>query len=514
MRRAAAVAAAAAALTLPAGAQATNVAFEGESMTWNGNGQQLADPTASGGQAFQNWNTGEGYKDVTLTGSVAALFALVKGDQCPREPDGSPMTDPVKIEIKVDGQPVHQGDVPNTTYAEVGGPVSIGAGTHRVSIHMTNDLRLGQDCDRNLWVDKVTLYGEPMAPDSFRNQPLSPTEPLDPQSAAWVAELQRQVAVWGPWVGTTEYSVPIYVVGAQQSPKFDFKVVSNWYGPGYDDPPNDQEFKGVPVPTPLPQGPVISDGTDRDLTVWQPATDRYWEFLETQWDAVQGYRTGKGGRIDGVSTSPGYQVDPPGWRYALTATAITPLGTTLRIPELQRGVINHAVSVGIPDPKFIHCWPAQSNDYGPSIRDYRANVEGFGDRQYNEMIPEGTRFRLRPDLDIDALHLPRFTETLAKAIQKYGMVVQDYGGAVGFQAEDWRTHWKSDPYEGENGIFEGHPRGANPPQPAYHDGFFVPHDAVKEGLFYRFPWADLQVVAVPPGKPPCSETDFTPMPGH
>jgi hypothetical protein len=103
---------------------------------------------------------------------------------------------------------------------------------------------------------------------------------------------------------------------------------------------------------------------------------------------------------------------------------------------------------------------------------------------------------------------------LAKAIQKYGMVVQDYAGAIGFQAEDWRTHWKTDPYSGENGIFKGHPRGASAPQPARQDPVFGEQPAVKEGLFHRFPWSELQVVAVPPGKPPCAEADHSPTPGQ
>jgi hypothetical protein len=239
----------------------------------------------------------------------------------------------------------------------------------------------------------------------------------------------------------------------------------------------------VPVPTPLPSGPVVSGGTDGEVAVWQPASDTVWEYLQVEWDPIFGYRTVRGGRINHLATNPGYQTDPAGWPvYAGSATALVGLATLQRVPELQRGVIDHAVGIGIPDPKFQHCWPAQANDPKNAtvpLRDSR--------KTYNELIPEGTRFRLPPDLDIDTLGLTTYGAMVARAIQKYGLVVHDYSGAVTFYAEDWRTSWQSDPY------------------PA----IFGPGGPGPDGALANFPWDKLRTLSVPAGKPACgSDPNF------
>jgi hypothetical protein len=474
-------------VALPASARAANVSFEGETMThMPGSGQVQPDDAASGRKTYQNYSNAETYQDVTLTAGSAAVFAVVRADQCPKGPDGAALADVTQMEIRVDSTTVFQGDVPNLTYAEVGGPASIGAGAHRVTVHMTNDSQ-GIGCDRNLYIDKVTLYAEPFAANSWRNAPLAASVPLRPDSAALVTELARQAGPpWGSWVNTTQYSFPLYVIGREQSPLFDVKVYDNWMPPGYPFPPYDDYFKRVPIPTPLPSGPVISGGVDAALGVWQPATDSEWEFLGMKWDLVNGHQVHRGGRIRPVSTNQGYQDSPAGSDYLLSATGISQLGTIIRIPELQRGVIDHAIGIAIPDPKFEYCWPAQANDYSWPIKN-----QGFRNPNgtYKELLPEGTRFRLPASLNIDSLNLPRFTTIVAKAVQKYGLVIHDFAGALAFYAEDWRTHWKSDPYSGPNGFFEGIPR---------------------QDLFKDFPWTQLEALSVPDrngdGQPDCGRT--------
>ena len=58
-----------------------------------------------------------------------------------------------------------------------------------------------------------------------------------------------------------------------------------------------------------------------------------------------------------------------------------------------------------------------------------------GDSTADTAIPEGTRFRLPASLNIDALNLPRQTAMMAKAAQKYGIVVAT-ARRGGFRAED------------------------------------------------------------------------------
>src|SRR4051794_38567752 len=56
----------------------------------------------------------------------------------------------------------------------------------------------------------------PFAPSSFWNKPLSVGAPLDPHSAAYVADLRHQLTIGNPWINTHAYSVPVYTVGAGQ----------------------------------------------------------------------------------------------------------------------------------------------------------------------------------------------------------------------------------------------------------------------------------------------------------
>jgi len=102
-----------------------------------------------------------------------------------------------------------------------------------------------------------------------------------------------------------------------------------------------------------------------------------------------------------------------------------------------------------------------------------AAQRGDGDSTSDTAIPEGTRFRLPASLNIDALNLPRQTAMMAKAAQKYGIIVVDGGGAVAFRAEDpylYRQQYGVDPY---GYLFGG--QWANQ-------------------LLGQFPWAQLQVV--------------------
>jgi hypothetical protein len=83
----------------------------------------------------------------------------------------------------------------------------------------------------------------------------------------------------------------------------------------------------------------------------------------------------------------------------------------MQIAELRAGHINHALALAIPHAAAgVYAFPAQRTD---------------GNDRDAGAIPEGTRFRLNPKLDISSLHLPPFTRMVATAVQRYGMIVRD-----------------------------------------------------------------------------------------
>jgi hypothetical protein len=139
------------------------------------------------------------------------------------------------------------------------------------------------------------------------------------------------------------------------------------------------------VPPPDDARPAA--GTDGHLLVWQPATDRLWEFWKLR-RASDGWHARWGGAMSDVSRNAGYFPAP----FGATGTGLPLLGGLIRASELRSGRIDHALALAIPKAKagqFV--WPAQ-----------RSDGSGTGP----DAIPEGTRLRIDPRLDLSTLGLP------------------------------------------------------------------------------------------------------------
>jgi hypothetical protein len=283
----------------------------------------------------------------------------------------------------------------------------------------------------------------PFAPTSFWNAPLADSAPLDPLSRTYVADLRRQVARHGPYLNTTAYSTPVYTVGARQ-PRVRVQL-DQFY------PRLQTAFERVPIPP----GARAARGTDGNMVVWQPSTDTLWEFYRAR-NAADGWHAFYGGKMTGVSRNPGHFTEPRLW--GATATSISLLGGLIRIDELRSGRIDHALAMAIPNiRKDVFSWPAQRSD---------------GKVDSPTAIPEGARFRIDPDVDLDRLRMAPVVRVMAEAAQKHGIVVRDGSAAVVFFAED-PTPTGRNPYRGRRGFF----------QARYIDK-----------LLKQFPWRHLQAL--------------------
>jgi hypothetical protein len=257
--------------------------------------------------------------------------------------------------------------------------------------------------------------------DSVWNKPLAADTPLDPSDAALTGTLRATVAAsiaarTGPWIQTTDHSTPLYRVSADQP------TVRVTLDAGAWDAPLQSALNAVPIP----DGAQPAAGSDGHMTIWQPATGRMWELWRAR-KAADGWHADYGGAIADTSTSPGYYT-PQSWpgagsHWGATATSLPVIAGTMLIEELRAGVIPHALAISVPVARAgVYSWPAQRTD-GRSL-DPNA-------------VPEGARFRLDPRLNLDALDMHPVTRMLARAAQRYGMVVRDQtGGTVGFYAED------------------------------------------------------------------------------
>jgi hypothetical protein len=294
------------------------------------------------------------------------------------------------------------------------------------------------------------------SPSSFWNEPVPANAPLASNSRGLVeafrGAIPRDEAQKAPpWINTTSESIPVYTVGNIPTVKVTLE--------GANAPALQSSWDAVP----LPATAQPAAGTDKVLVVWQPSTDRLWDFWRLQ-NTATGWQASWGGAMENVSSNPGvygpeaWPGGKPGWGDS--ASSLEPVGGMISLEDLQRGQVNHALRMAIPEVRAgVYASPAQRSD----------------GRSTNPLsLPEGAHLRLEPKLNLAALHLPRLTLMLAEAAQRYGIFVTDYAPNISFYAQD-PTPTGTNPYAGPSGYFEG--------------------KSPRE-LLASFPWSHLQVLSM------------------
>ncbi|WP_205706560.1 NPCBM/NEW2 domain-containing protein, partial [Kineococcus vitellinus] len=286
--------------------------------------------------------------------------------------------------------------------------------------------------------------------------------PLHANSAGMVSNVAQQTAAQYDGVAAFnayQYSTSFYTVPADQ-PRVDVQW-NNCQGKA-STPPGLLGEGGQFTQVPIPADAVPAKGTDSQLTIYSPATDQLWEFWVTKkvdgaWSACWG------GRIDEVSKSHGYFAGS----FGASASGLALAGGTIGIEDVQSGVIDHALALHLQAPGRADefSYPAQRSD-------------GF-DTSENR-VPEGTRLRLDPSIDVDALKMHPIAKMVAKAAQKYGFIVTDKAGCTAVVAESPAAAIATtgvDPWKALMGS--------------------TPSYSIMKG----FPWASLQALPKDHGKP-------------
>ncbi len=265
--------------------------------------------------------------------------------------------------------------------------------------------------------------------NSFWYAPIPVWATLDPNSANYVAEFLRQLNTYYQTVGinTTSYSSPVYT--ASSSTPTTRVQVWDCQNKGYIDPALQAQWTAVPIPAYA----TPSVGTDGEMTIYQPSSNTMWEFWQTrkvngQWQACWG------GQMLNTPLSNGIWPHP----YGTTATGLPFMGGQVTAEELKSGVINHAIGIALVDQASYttFSWPAQRSD-------------GWNPTNAPNRIPEGTRFRLDPSINVDALNMTPVGKMIAKAAQKYGFVDWDTAGSISIRFENALSYTQlgqPDPY--------------------------------------------------------------------
>ncbi|OBF90616.1 hypothetical protein A5790_16610 [Mycobacterium sp. 852002-51152_SCH6134967] len=250
---------------------------------------------------------------------------------------------------------------------------------------------------------------EPFAEDSPFRTPVATDAPVDANSAAMVARISRDGVMYANLV---EFAIPIYSAD-DDTPRTRVSCRIKDWGPC--------PFDGRRVP--IPEEAVPSPGSDGAMVVIDHDRRLVYEFWRAQ-------RHG-----DHWTTSFGAinDLDGSGWgtyeNGFSTASGASRLGGVIRVDEMRRGVIPHALAL-------------QSNSVcAETFRAPAVKTDGTYDGP--DCIPEGARLRLDPDVDIDALGLAPAAKVVAQALQTYGAFVVDYGGAplsVSFERDPAAAH--------------------------------------------------------------------------
>ena len=252
-------------------------------------------------------------------------------------------------------------------------------------------------------------------------------------------------------INTTSWSVPVYKVPASQST---VKVT-------LEDALKPAALQSAWDAVPLPSNAQPAAGADKHLVVWQPSTDRLWEFWHLERTST-GWRAAAGGAIAHVSSNWG-AYGPEAWPgaeawWGASGSSLSIAGGLITLEDLEHGQINHALAMAVPQARAgVYASPAERTD---------------GQSTEPLSMPEGAHLRLDPSLKLATLHLPRLTLMMAEAAQRYGIIVRDYASNVAFYAQD-PTPTGTEPYGGSHGYFEG---------------------KTSEQLLKSFPWSHLQLL--------------------
>lgn len=298
------------------------------------------------------------------------------------------------------------------------------------------------------------------SPKSFWYTPIPADAPVHENNEGFVSEFLRQKKAYygNVSINTREFASPVYIVD-RKVPKV---------AVGFDDPRQKgyvsqdllEQWKAVP----LPDYAEPADGTDQELTLYQPSTDTIWEFwlmrkVEGKWVAAWGGKMEKASKNIGIFPN----------RQGTTATSLPFLGGQITVAEMKAHRIDHVMGIALVDLEHfgVVSWPATRSD-------------GYNPGKAPNRIPEGLRFRLDPSVKVEELQMHPIGKAIARAAQKYGFVIWDKAGAITLRAENPKSYTlagKPDPYPE---LFGG--------TAAY---------AILNG----FPWEKLQFLPMDYGKP-------------
>lgn len=270
-----------------------------------------------------------------------------------------------------------------------------------------------------------TDYFRPFAANSPWNVPIPENPRIDARSGAFVSKLMSGNVV----ALTQSYGNAIFDNVDPSTPRYNIHISKDSRNGG--DWGHNAVY-GLQVPVPVNAFPP--SGTDGTVVILDRVAKKsyyLWQFQRTA--------TGISSTWPAVFDLYGSGSAPDPLKGRGTAAGVDHAAGTIRIEELRRGEIQHAVAFhtfgsfgcaapgtgGTQNPNGEFRWPAVSTD---------AHTWMSSDAN---CIPYGTRVQLDPSINLDTVAgLTRGERIIGRAMQKYGAYLIDKGGAsMGFGME-------------------------------------------------------------------------------
>jgi len=235
--------------------------------------------------------------------------------------------------------------------------------------------------------------------------------PVNKHSSAWLASMNASSTHLHPDFGPSggfPYGIPYDVVPSSHAKvylSFDYA---------------DESDKG---PYPFDQNTKIEGGQnadgDRHAIMIDSGTCKLYELYDAHYSS-SGSTAGSGAIWSLTSNA----LRPAGWTSA-DAAGLPVFAGLVRPDEVNAGNVDHAIRVTAQQTDRSYIWPA---------RHFASSVSN------HNLPPMGARFRLKASYDIS--HFRADTQTILRAMKKYGLIVADNGSNWYFQGtaeKGWNT---------------------------------------------------------------------------
>jgi len=247
--------------------------------------------------------------------------------------------------------------------------------------------------------------------------------PKDAQSDAAIAALQSKGG-WGNGKMQIDFSITVQHANAS-TPMMSFTKTSDWYSP-------DCDFTTVPVPTggalEGESGYACTGDGDCHLIVIHDTQHKLYEM----WRANISGGTFNGGCLAVWDLTKDYQPHGRGEGCTSADAGGFPMAAMLfTADEVAAGAINHAIRFILPNDRI-----GKGSYVHPATHSTNASASTTAPNS----PPYGARLRLRPDYPVDSLPSSG-AKVVARAMQKYGMILSDGGNVALTAASDqFSTH--------------------------------------------------------------------------